>query len=421
MDAAQALARIREHDFDAVITDIYMTGMTGIELCAGLSATHPELPVLVMTGQGSMDTAVAAIRAGAYDFITKPISIDALIIALRRAVSHHQLHKEVRRLRAAVEANQRMDTMIGESPAIRQVYSLIDRVAASDTSILITGESGTGKELVARALHARSPRKDAGFIAINCAAMPLALLESELFGHVRGAFTDAKRSRAGLFVQAQGGTLFLDEIGELPLEMQPKLLRAIQERKVRPVGGDTEVPFDVRLLSSTNRDLDTEVEEHRFRADLYYRINVVSIPIPPLRSRGNDILLLAQHFIKEQARKSGKQVDSISTEAARKLLEYDWPGNVRELENCMERAVALAAYSQVGVEDLPDKICLFKNTGLVIDMSNPQEMMTLEEMERRYVHQALAAVGGNKTQAAHMLGIDRRSLYRRLFRLDKPS
>ena len=418
-DGASALAQVRAQDFDAVITDIYMPGMTGIDLCAELSTANPELPVILITGHGSMDTAIAAIRAGAYDFITKPVLIDALLIALKRAVSFHQLHREVRRLRAVVEVSQRMDTMIGESPAIQRVYSLINRVADSDTSIFIGGESGTGKELVARALHARSTRKDAPFIGINCAAMPLALLESELFGHVRGAFTDAKRARPGLFVQAQGGTLFLDEIGEMPLEMQSKLLRALQERKVRPVGGETEVPFDARLISSTNRDLETEVEEHRFRADLYYRINVVTISVPPLRARGNDILLLAQYFLSKQAKKSGKSVSTISASAARKLLEYDWPGNVRELENCMERALALAAFSEVGVDDLPDKVRKHQSSQIVIDTANPEELLPLEEMERRYVNRALAAVGGNKTHAAKVLGIDRRSLYRRLDRLAK--
>jgi len=418
-DAATALQKVRERDFDAVVSDIYLTGMTGIELCSALSVSNPDLPVLLVTGHGSMESAIAAIRAGAYDFITKPILIDVLVAALRRAISQRRLDHEVHRLRAVVADSQRMDTMIGDSPAIKRVYAMIERVAASDTSIFISGESGTGKELVARSLHARSTRREAPFVAINCAAMPLALLESELFGHVRGAFTDAKRSRPGLFVQAQGGTLFLDEIGEMPLEMQSKLLRALQERKVRPVGGDAEVPFDARLMSSTNRDLETEIEEHRFRADLYYRINVVTVQVPPLRERGNDVLLLAQHFITKQALRSDKKIQGLSASAARKLLEYDWPGNVRELENCMERAVAMASFSEITVDDLPDKVRQHQNTHLVIDTSSASELLPLAEMERRYVHRALAAVGGNKTQAARVLGIDRRSLYRRLDRLDR--
>jgi two-component system response regulator HydG len=418
-DASQAIERMKCHDFDAVITDLFMTGKTGVELCAELSTQQPGLPVLVITGHGSMDTAIAALRVRAYDFIIKPIQIDSLLLSLRRAIDHYHLTKEVFNLRNIVAGSQRLDSMIGESPAIRRVFAMIERVAASDATILITGESGTGKELVARALHNHSPRKDSPFIAINCAAMPLQLLESELFGHVRGAFTDAKRSRTGLFVQAQGGTLFLDEIGEMPMEMQSKLLRALQERKIRPVGGDAEVPFDARLMSSTNRDLDTAIEEHLFRADLYYRINVVTVPVPPLRDRGNDILLLAQHFVSSQAKKSGKPVRGISTAAARKLLEYDWPGNVRELENCIERAVVMAAYSEIGLDDLPDRIRHHHSTQLVLDTSSPEALLSLEEMERLYVRRALAAVAGNKTQAARVLGIDRRSLYRRLDRLSK--
>ena len=418
-DADQALERTRGRDFDAVIADIYLSGRTGIELCSQLSAQQPDLPILVITGHGSMDTAIAAIRAGAYDFIPKPIEIESLLLSLQRACRHHQLKREVHRLRDLVQSNQRIGAIIGESDAIKRVFALIDRVAESDSSILITGESGTGKELVARALHDRSARRDAPFVAINCAAMPLSLLESELFGHVRGAFTDAKRARPGLFVQAGRGTLFLDEIGEMPIEMQSKLLRALQERRVRPVGGDSEVPFEARFLSSTNRDLDTAIEERLFRADLYYRINVVNIPVPPLRSRGNDILLLAQHFITQQAKRSGKPVRSMAAETARRLLAYDWPGNVRELENCIERAVAMTGYSELGIDDLPEKIRQQHSTQLVIDTGNPEEILPLEEMERRYVHRALAAASGNKTLAARVLGIDRRSLYRRLDRLAK--
>lgn len=418
-DAARALDLLREQSFDAVIADINLGGMSGIELCSRISSMRTGLPVILITGHGSMDTAIAAIRAGAYDFINKPILIDALMVALNRAVSHHRLWSEVQQLRDAVQTGQRIEQMLGESAAIRRVYDLIERVAASDSSVLICGETGTGKDLVARALHARSLRKNARFVAINCAAMPLQLLESELFGHVRGAFTDAKQSRPGLFVQVAGGTLFLDEIGEMPLEMQAKLLRALQERKVRPVGGDTEIAFDARLISSTNRDLDSAVEEDRFRRDLYYRINVVVIQMPPLRARGNDILLLAQHFLKKQAARSAKQVTSISIAAARKLLEYDWPGNVRELENCIERAVALARFSEINVDDLPDQISQNQSTHMVLDTTNPEELLPMAEVELRYLRRVLAAVRGNKTQAARVLGMDRRSFYRRMARLEK--
>jgi two-component system response regulator HydG len=419
MDGSQALARLRAQPFDLVISDINLPGMSGIELCSSISASWPELPVIMITGHGSLDVAISAIRAGAYDFITKPIVLDALHIAVNRAVDNLRLRSEVRRLRDLVQSVDLPSGIVGESQVMRRVFELTERVAASDASVLIHGETGTGKELVARTLHNRSPRKNAPFVAINCAAMPLALLESELFGHARGSFTDAKQARAGLFVQARGGTLFLDEIGDMPLEMQAKLLRALQERKVRPVGGDIEVPFDARVVSATSCDLDAAVEEQRFRRDLLYRINTVIIQMPPLRARGNDILLLSQHFLKTKTGRQGKQVTSISTAAARKLLEYDWPGNVRELENCLERAVALAVHSEIGVEDLPDKIRHYQNTNVAIDTSKPEELQTLAEMERRYVRRVLAAVGGNKTQAAQILGLDRRSFYRRLARLDK--
>ena len=299
--AQQCLERLRTDPADVVVTDVQMSGMSGIELCVELRQRYPDLLPLVLTGQGGLDTAIAAIRAGAYDFITKPVKVDALAIAVQRAVEHLSLQREVKRLRRDAHKDLPIDGIAGGSPAIRETIEMIRRVADSDATVLVTGESGTGKELVARALHRLSPRATEPFVAVNCAAMPAPLLESELFGHVRGAFTDAKRSRAGLFVQAGAGTIFLDEIGEMPIEMQVKLLRVLQERKVRPVGGDEEVPFEARVVTATNRDLETEVEEKRFREDLFYRINVVAIPVPPLRARAGDILLLAQYFLKRIA------------------------------------------------------------------------------------------------------------------------
>src|SRR5207237_1427511 len=301
--------------------------------------------------------------------------------------------------------NGPIESSVGSSPSSRELKGLIDQVAENDATILITGESGTGKELVAKAIHDRSVRKDQPFVAVNCAAMPAPLLESELFGHVRGAFTDAKRSRAGLFVQAGAGTIFLDEIGEMPIEMQVKLLRVLQERKVRPVGGDEEVPFEARVVTATNRDLETEVEDKRFREDLFYRINVVAIPVPPLRARAGDILLLAQYFLKRIAGRTAKPVQGISGPAARLLMDYDWPGNVRELENCMERAVALCRLDEITVDDLPVKVQEHPSSKIVITTESPGELITLDEMERRYVRQVLNAVGGNQTHAARILGI----------------
>jgi two-component system response regulator HydG len=287
-------------------------------------------------------------------------------------------------------------------------------VADSDATVLITGESGTGKELVARSLHDLSRRSSQPFVAINCGAMPPALLESELFGHLRGAFTDAKTSRQGLFLQAGNGTIFLDEIGEMPLEMQVKLLRVLQQRTVRPVGGDDEVPFAARVITATNRDLATEVEEKRFREDLYYRINVVAIPVPPLRERAVDVVVLARHMLDRIAKRQSKAPLELSNEAGRKLTEYDWPGNVRELENSIERAVAMCGNGPIDVDHLPKKIQQYESTRIELNLENTAEMITLEEMERRYVRQVLDSVRGNKTHAARVLGIDRRSLYRRL-------
>jgi len=346
--ADEALRLLTEHEIDVVVTDFNMPTMTGVDLCRRIVANREDLPVIVMTAFGSMETSVAAIRAGAYDFVTKPLEIDDLVMTIERALKHRTLREEVKRLKSAVDDAHRFDEILGASAPMKKVYDLVSRVAESDTSVLITGESGTGKELVARALHQKSTRKDGPFVAVNCAAMPESLLESELFGHVKGAFTDARQSRTGLFVQASRGTLFLDEIGEMPAGMQAKLLRALQERSVRPVGGDTEVSFDTRILAATNRDLETEVEEKRFREDLFYRINVVRIHLPPLRTRGSDVLVLAQHYLKRYASQGKAKVVGMTSAAADKLLNYTWPGNVRELQNCIERAVALARLDQIG-------------------------------------------------------------------------
>ena len=297
---------------------------------------------------------------------------------------------------------------------MQKLYHQLAQIADSESSVLITGESGTGKELVARALHQRSRRRDKPFVAINCAALPDALLESELFGHVKGSFTDARSDRKGLFVQAEGGTLLLDEIGEMPLPMQPKLLRALEESKLRPVGSEKEVAFDVRLLASTNRDLETAVEEQRFRKDLFFRIDVIQVELPPLRARGADALLLAQHFIDVCAGRAGKKVTGMSDGVAEKLLAYSWPGNVRELRNVMERAVALTRFDKLTVEDLPEKIRDYRSSQLLIGSDDPGELVPLEEVERRYILHVLQSAGGNRTLAARTLGLDRKTLYRKL-------
>jgi two-component system response regulator HydG len=414
--AAEALAAMSEGDFDVIVTDLNMPGTNGLELCERVTANRPDVPVVVITAFGSMDTAVAAIRAGAYDFITKPFEMDVLRLTLDRAVQHHRLRDEVKRLRQAVTESRGFGEILGSSPPMRQVLDLVNRAAESDATALITGESGTGKELVARALHQHSRRHDGPFIAVSCAAMPEALLESELFGHARGAFTDAKIPRTGLLLQASGGTLLLDEIGDMPLELQPKLLRALEDRRIRPLGENSERPFDVRLVCATNRDLEADVEEKRFRADLFYRINVIHIELPPLRERDGDVLPLAQHFVQHFSRAVGKPVAGVSTAAAEKLLAYSWPGNVRELRNCIERAVALTRFEEIAVEDLPEKVQNYRRSRVVVDLDDTEHLASMEEVERRYILRVLEAAGGQRTRAAQILGLDRKTLYRKLER-----
>ena len=411
--AVDALQRVEREAIDVVVTDLQMTDMSGFELCPRLHDDHPDLLAIMITGHSSLDSAIAAMRAGAYDYICKPVNLDALSAALVRALGYLELRREVKRLRTVVHSGA-FDGIAGESRAIQETLEMVRRVADGDATVLLRGESGTGKELVARALHQLSVRRGEPFVAVNCAAVPAALLESELFGHVRGAFTDARQSRQGMFSRAGKGTIFLDELGEMPLEMQAKLLRALQAHAIRPVGGDQEMPFEARVIAATNRDLEAEVAARRFREDLYYRVNVVGIALPPLRERAGDVLLLAQYFLARVSQRTGKQVTGLTPEAARLLLDYDWPGNVRELENCMERAVALCQLDQVTPDVLPDKLHTHQRTSVVFAPAAPDELITLEEMERRYVRQVLAAFGGNKAQAARVLGIDRRSLYRRL-------
>jgi two-component system response regulator HydG len=416
--AESALQALVGAEFDVVVTDLNMSGIGGIELCQRIVSNRPDVPVVVLTAFGSMDSAVAAIRAGAYDFINKPIEIEALAIAVDRAATHRSLRQEVKRLRLEAGRLPRFDALVGESPAMQEAYDLIERVAGVDATVLLTGESGTGKEVVARTLHERSHRRAAPLVAVNCAAMPEALLESELFGHAKGAFTDAKTAEVGLFSRANRGTIFLDEIGDMPMGLQPKLLRVLQERTVRPVGGRDEIPVDVRVVVATNRDLESAIEEGRFREDLYYRINVVQIPLPPLRARLGDILPLAQHFLTHFAARAGKSVSGIAPGAAQKLVAYAWPGNVRELQNSMERAVALTRFEQIGVDDLPEKVRDYRRSHVLVTSDDPSELVPLEEVERRYIARVMEVVRGNKTAAARILGIERKRLYRMLDRLD---
>ena len=414
-NAQRALDLVAEQDFDVVLTDLQMPEMTGLDLCERVLGTRPDMPVVVITGQGSLETAIGAIRVGAYDFITKPVDPKLLFLSVSRAIQHRRLSDEVRRLRQAVDGDEQEARIVGQSGAMRRVYELISRVGESDASVLIHGETGTGKELIARGIHNRSRRKSGPFVAINCAAVPHSLLESELFGHARGAFTDAKAQRTGLFVQATGGTLFLDEIGELPIDVQPKLLRALQERKVRPVGANSEIPFDARIVAATNRNLEKEVAEGRFREDLYYRLKVFPLRVPPLRERREDIPLIATHFLTRFALEFGKPSGGFSQQAMELLQGYDWPGNVRELQNEVQRLVIqVDAGGFVTPEMLSPRV---RQVEGMIERVRPtkgtlKEMM--DQVERWLLIEALREHGNNKTAAAKSLGITREGLHKKL-------
>jgi DNA-binding NtrC family response regulator len=414
--ADAALELLQNHDFDAVITDLKMRGMNGVELCDRIVQNRRNLPVIVVTGFGTLETAIATLRAGASDFLTKPFNAEQLVFSVERALRQAALEEEVQRLRKDAGERRSFDEIEGGNVRMQRVFGVIEQVAPTDVTVLVTGESGTGKELVARAIHRQSRRAAGPVVAINCAALPEALLESELFGHAKGAFTDAKTARKGLFVDASGGTLFLDELGEMPLGVQAKLLRALEDKKVRPLGGGAEVAFDARIVCATSNDLETEVLEKRFREDLFYRINVVHIELPPLRSRGDDVLALAQLFTVRFAKRHGKNVTGFSPAAAEKLLSYSWPGNVRELMNSVERAVALTQFVEITVDDLPPKIRDYKSNHVLLASSDPAELVTLDEVERRYIQRVMEAVSWSKSEATRVLGIDRSTLYRKLER-----
>jgi len=418
LSGAAALKALSQTDFDVVLTDLNMRGMGGLELCTQICELRPGLPVVVITGFGSMEAAIEAIRAGAYDFVNKPVELDALALLIARAIEHRRLQRELRVLRRRVRYDERDSAgIIGESVAIRRVLDLIPKAARSDVPVLVSGETGTGKELVARALHQQSPVAGGPFVPVNCAAIPETLLESELFGHVKGAFTDAGNTRKGLFVQASGGTLFLDEVGEIPLGLQSTLLRCLQEGRIRPVGADTETTVNCRLITATNRDLRVEAESGRFRSDLYYRLAVIRISMPPLRTRAGDVLLLAQLFLDRASERSGRRVVGMTTPVARSLMSYHWPGNVRELENCMERAVALTEHERLILEDLPSE--LRQHRARPDPGAEPAALASLTVVERQHIYRVLEAVEGNKSMAAQILGMDRRTLYRKLERFER--
>ncbi len=412
--AHEALDALHESRFDLVVTDVLMPGMDGLELLDRARLLHPDTVVVVITAHGDVETAVRAMQLGAQDFVEKPFTRDRLLVSVRKALEFAGLRDENRRLRAAIQEHGSFENILGSSPALRAVLDDVRLAADSDATVLIAGESGTGKELVARALHASSRRKDGAFVVVNCGAIPESLVESELFGHRRGAFTGATEDRRGKFEIASGGTLFLDEVGELPLVLQPRLLRVLQEGEVDKVGASEPIHVDVRVVAATHSDLQERVLEGTFREDLYYRLNVVPLALPPLRERREDIPLLFEHFLVKHARRHGRAVPRIEPAVFDRLDRYDWPGNVRELQNLAERLVVLSRGEPVTVDDLPEALRsdLPRYGGVRLDVS--PEGISLEEVERGLLQEALRRSGNNQSRAARFLGISRQTLIYRL-------
>lgn len=410
--AESALAVFSSNRIDVTLTDIKMSGRDGLALLDQIKAADEEAIVIIMTAYSSVDTAVAALRKGAYDYITKPFVNDDLIQTVRNALSHRRLFQENRYLRRELRRQRADAEIIGQSEAIRALFDLVEKVSSTSANVLIEGESGTGKELVARAIHFQSDRADKPFLAINCGALPESLLESELFGHVKGSFTGAVADKIGYFRSAAGGTLFLDEVGDMPPALQVKLLRALQEREVTPIGSSVPVRFDARIIAATNKRLETEMAEGRFREDLYYRLNVVEIDVPPLRERREDIPVLVEHFISSSARRQGIVEKEVSPAAKELFNNYDWHGNVRELEHVIERALILSG-DQIDVNDLPARL-----TGNTSSAAGDDKFKSLDQVEREYILEVLESVSQDKAVAAKILGIDLSTLYRKLKRYE---
>ena len=409
--AEQALSMAADNPIDFVLADVKMPGMSGIDLCRELRTRHPLLTVIMMSAYGSVELALEAVRVGAYDYVAKPFKQDEVLFALAKAEEHERLLRENRALKAAAGSDTEVPELLGKSAAIQRVFRLIGKVADYRTTVLIQGESGTGKELVARALHRKSPRRDKPFVAINCGAIPDTLMESEMFGHKRGAFTDAHADKPGIFQEANGGSLFLDEIGELTMPLQVKLLRVLQESVVRPLGGNKDMTVDVRVIAASVRDLAKEVSEGRFREDLYYRLNVLQIVVPPLRERVEDISLLIDHFIARNNDRLGTHIRGIDARAKKLLLDYAWPGNVRELENLIERAVVLAEGDMLMPEDIPDRLREPEDTlDSVLSGGELSIKKASRAIEEALIKKALEKTRGNRTAAARLLEISHRAL-----------
>ncbi|HEX8491997.1 MAG TPA: sigma-54 dependent transcriptional regulator [Pyrinomonadaceae bacterium] len=416
-NAEEALEKFAAEDVAVTLTDIRMAGMDGLALLDHIKDIDAEALIIVMTAYSSVDSAVAALRKGAYDYITKPFVNEDLLQSVKNAIRQRELFRENRQLRRELDRRYSFSEIIGTSPALQAVFRLVEKVAGTNTNILIQGESGTGKELIARAIHHNSPRADRPFVAVNCGAIPETLLESELFGHTKGAFTGAVTNKLGLFRSAEGGTVLLDEVGEITPAMQVRLLRAIQEHEVTPLGSSQPVAFDARIICATNRDLEKEVSEGRFREDLFYRLNVIEIHLPPLRERREDIPLLVRNFITRTAREQSSNEKGIEPAAMSALINYNWPGNIRELQNAIERAFTLSG-EQIDLDSLPPRV---RDAGLQqsAGVRDPDGLRpTLEEIERRHILETLAAVNQDKARAANILGIDLSTLYRKLKRYD---
>jgi len=410
---ASGLELARAERADVVVTDLRMPDLDGFDLIRDVNALPDPPHIIMITAFGSIETAIKAVKLGAYDYITKPFEIEELLLLVDKALGERSLRRQVARLQREVERQFGFENVIARSEAMREILSLVARIAGSTASVLITGESGTGKELIARAIHYNSPRSKAPFVAVNLAAVPETLIESELFGHKRGAFTDARADRIGLFAEADGGSIFLDEIGELALPLQAKLLRVLQEHELRPLGATKTQRIDVRVIAATNRNLESMLADGSFREDLYYRLNVIQLDLPPLRSRPEDVLPLAEHFLAQvAARQSPPRKVRIAPDAQQILLGYAWPGNVRELYNVLERGVALAQDGIIGSEDLPGHVRERKPGDFLA--AAVARRMTMADLEREYIARVLEDEGGNKTRAAQRLGLDRKTLYRKL-------
>ncbi|MDD4037572.1 MAG: sigma-54 dependent transcriptional regulator [Sphaerochaeta sp.] len=412
-DGQDAWDKINKMGVDLVITDLRMPRMSGEDLLRKIIGAYPRMPVIILTGHGTIETAVEAMRSGAVDFFTKPVDLDRLSLVVRKALSDTDLYAEHERLKEEVQqlkARNRYDRIIGKSQKMVELMDTVSQVAPTKASVLITGESGVGKELVADAIHELSNRSKGPFIKVHCAALTASLLESELFGHEKGSFTGAVKEKKGRFELADGGTIFLDEIGEIDAQTQVKLLRVLQERQFERVGGEKSITVDVRIVCATNRDLPKEIEKGNFREDLYYRLNVVHLDVPPLRERKDDIPLLMTSFLQQFNSENGRSIEAFSNQAKRALLGYEWPGNIRELRNCIESAVVLARTSIIEVEDLPVHIGKAQNASSV----SLEVGITLAEAEKQLIISTLASCAGNKTKAAEVLGIGRKTLHRKL-------